>query len=139
MSFFDNLKAAAIEKVKEKVKKELAELGIDLDEDDVDDAAAAADDEKENKDGEERPIFCAGPPSPSSASFPSQPDANTTFQDRPPSPSGNSTPYPTTLLKGVRTQLVNSTISSGNKISGSWTTTSQPPVVLSSNIPSLKT
>lgn len=81
MSFFDNLKAAAIEKVKEKVKKELAELGIDLDEDDVDDAAAAADDEKENKDGEERPIFCAGPPSPSSASFLSQPDANTTFQE----------------------------------------------------------
>ncbi|KAL7439371.1 hypothetical protein ACHAXM_009623 [Skeletonema potamos] len=36
MGFFDDLKAAAIEKLKEKVKEELAELGIDIDEGDAD-------------------------------------------------------------------------------------------------------
>ncbi len=67
MGFFDDLKAAAIEKVKDKVKEELAELGIDLDEiDDADEDApeeisdeppttAEGDDDEEDGEEDEKP------------------------------------------------------------------------------------
>ena len=71
MGFFDDLKAAAIEKVQEKVKAELAELGIDLDVDDSDaepepeeavaeeavaEEAAAEEPPAQEDNGEERPV-----------------------------------------------------------------------------------
>ena len=69
MGFFDDLKAAAIEKVKDKVKEELAELGIDLDEiDDADEDApeentpsptTAEGDEDEDGKEEEKPAASA--------------------------------------------------------------------------------
>mmetsp|Transcript_20485 Transcript_20485/g.31596 ORF Transcript_20485/g.31596 Transcript_20485/m.31596 type:complete len:393 (+) Transcript_20485:55-1233(+) len=111
MGFFDDLKAAAIEKVKEKVKEELAELGIDLDEDeddaDIDEALEPEPEEiaagessppAQDDDGGERPVSAwstplnvttSSPPSaPAVASSnysPStsfpSPDADTTFNE----------------------------------------------------------
>ena len=105
MGFFDDLKAAAIEKVKEKVTAELAELGIDLTEDDADAAPEpeAAEPppvtEEEEEEGKDRPGVSAwgtplnitsSPPrpeqfvtpvsNPPSVSFPS-PHADTTFEE----------------------------------------------------------
>ena len=100
MGFFDDLKAAAIEKVQEKVKAELAELGIDLNADDSDaepepEEIVAAEEPPAQEDGEEeRPVSAwstplnvaasSPPPDPavasSSISFP-PPDADTTFNE----------------------------------------------------------
>lgn len=83
MGFFDDLKAAAIEKVKDKVKEELAELGIDLDE--IDDADEDAPEENtpspttaegdEDEDGEEN----EKPPAASAWSTPLDMTSSTTF------------------------------------------------------------
>ena len=109
MGFFDDLTTAAIEKVKEKVKEELAELGIDLDEDDADEAPEPEPEEiaaeeasstpAQDDDGGERPVSAWSTPlnvttslppsapavacsnySPSTTSFP-RPDADTTFNE----------------------------------------------------------
>src|SRR6056300_151682 len=84
MGFFDDLKAAAIEKVKDKVKEELAELGIDLDE--IDDADEDAPEEEnkpspttaeggDDEDGEEN----EKPPAASAWSTPLDMTSSTTF------------------------------------------------------------
>ena len=101
MGFFDDLKAAAIEKVQEKVKAELAELGIDLDVDDSDaepepEEAAAEEPPAQEDDGEERPVSAWSTPlniattssqlpapavaSSSTSSF-TPPDAGTSFNE----------------------------------------------------------
>lgn len=111
MGFFDDLKAAAIEKVKDKVKEELAELGIDLDEiDDADDdspeeekntsdeppTTAEGDEDEDGKEEEEKPPAASAwntpldmtssttfvpPPCSSSVSSFPSPDSSTTFQE----------------------------------------------------------